>query len=450
MAIQLMSNVKIITSGIAPTTVNLLPGQAAFGKLTADGKYHLFGNTGEGGGAGKVVDIVLDTYASLSVITFDDALKAGNTTKLSAIFQDDGGNTKVTISSAGVEVAEGGKLTIGGKDMFYAGLASVPEDDAAKMRSLLNVYSKAEVDGLVAGTFHFKGCKESFSALPTEGNKPGDVWNIKTAGGTDIHGNAIKAGDNVVYVDAHGDDPAGWDSLSGVVDLSAYYTSEQVDNLLASYAKSADVYTKTAADDKFLSKTDASATYAEKTSVYTKSDVDEAHSTMNASITAAKNQADKGVADAAAAATAAANAKSAADAAQADATQALADAAAAKTQADKGVADAAAASTAAGKAQTKADEAAAAAATNASEITKSNARIKKLEDNEAGYQTAADVTKTLTDGHYVADANYVHTDNNYNAAAVAKVEKLVINGDGSKVLKDDGSYDTLELTVVSI
>lgn len=409
MAIQLMSNVKIITSGIAPTTANLLPGQAAFGKLTTDGKYHLYGNTGEGGGAGKVVDIVLDTYASLSAISFDDALKAGNTTQLSAIFQDNGGNTKVTISSAGVEVAEGGKLTIGGQDMFYAGLASVSDTDATKMRNLLSVYSKAEVDGLVAGTFHFKGCKNAFTDLPTEGNKPGDVWNIKTAGGTDIHGNTIKAGDNVVYVDAHGDDPAGWDSLSGVVDLSAYYTSEQVDGLLASYAKSAEVYTKTAADDKFLSKTDADTTYAKKTDVYTKEEVNKAHSTMNTNITAAK------------------------------------------TQADKGVADAAAASTAAGKAQTKADEAAAAAATNAGEITKSNARIKTLED--AGYQTAADVTKTLTDGHYVVDADYVHTDNNYDAAAVANVAKaanLVTDGDGSKVLKDDGSYDTLELTVVSI
>lgn len=450
MAIQLMSNVKIITSGIAPTTANLLPGQAAFGKITTDGKYHLFGNTGEGGGAGKVVDIVLDTYASLSAISFDDALKAGNTTKLSAIFQDAEGNSKVTISSAGVDVAEGGKITIGGKNMFYAGLASVSEDDAAKMRGLLSVYSKAEVDGMVAGAFHFKGDVEAFANLPTNA-KAGDVYVVKTAGGTDIHGIKVNANDSVAYVDAHGDDPAGWIVLSGVFDLSAYYTSEQVDGLLTSYAKSADVYTKTAADDKFLSKTDADTTYAKKTAVYTKEEIDEAHSTMNASITAAKTQADKGVKDAATAATAAATAKSAADAAQTDATQAIADAAAAKTQADKGVADAAAASTAAGKAQTKADEAAAAAATNAGEITKSNARIKTLED--AGYQTAADVTKTLTDGNYVKDANYVHTDNNYNAAAVAsvaKAEKLVVDGDGSKVLKDDGSYDTLELTVVSI
>lgn len=408
MAIQLMSNVKIITSGIAPTTANLLPGQAAFGKLTTDGKYHLFGNIGEGGGAGKVVDIVLDTYASLSAISFDDALKAGNTTKLSAIFQDAEGNTKVTISSAGVEVAEGGKLTIGGKDMFYAGLASVSEDDAAKMRGLLSVYSKAEVDGMVAGAFHFKGDVEAFANLPTDA-KAGDVYVVKTAGGTDIHGIKVNANDSVAYVDAHGDDPAGWIVLSGVFDLSAYYTSAQVDGLLADYAKSADVYTKTAADDKFLSKTDAGTTYAEKASVYAKEEVDAAHSTMNTNITAAKNQA------------------------------------------DKGVADAAAASTAAGKAQTKADEAAAAATTNAGEIAKSNARIKTLED--AGYQTAADVTKTLTDGHYVADADYVHTDNNYDAAAVANVAKaasLVVDGDGSKVLKNDGSYDTLELTVVSI
>ena len=52
MAIQLLSNVKIITSGQMPTPDNLQPGEAAFGKLTSDGKYHLFGNSD-----GEVVDI---------------------------------------------------------------------------------------------------------------------------------------------------------------------------------------------------------------------------------------------------------------------------------------------------------------------------------------------------------------------------------------------------------
>ena len=88
MSIQLLSNVKIITSGNVPTTANLLPGQAAFGKINSDGKYHLFGNTGEGGdGIGKVVDIVLDTYSAISAANLETVLTSGNTTKLNIVFK---------------------------------------------------------------------------------------------------------------------------------------------------------------------------------------------------------------------------------------------------------------------------------------------------------------------------------------------------------------------------
>lgn len=263
--VQLLSNVKIITSGVMPTTANLLPGQAAFGKINSDGKYHLFGNTGEGGDAGKVVDIVLDTYSGISAYTLEEVLAQGNTSKLNVVFTDEGGTTKVTIGPAGVvmgetSVKEDG-IKVAGKDVLSAALTTVSDDDAATMRGLLKVYSKTEIDGMLAGVYHIKGSVDAFTNLPTNA-KVGDVYNIKTAGGTDIHGTPIKAGDNVVYVASNGDDPAGWDVLSGVVDLSAYYTSAQVDGLLADYAKSADVYTKTAANDKFLAKTDAETTYA--------------------------------------------------------------------------------------------------------------------------------------------------------------------------------------------
>lgn len=369
MAIQLMSNVKIITSGAKPTTATLLPGQAAFGKLTEDSKYHLFGNTGEGGGAGKVVDIVLDTYSALDAATLETVLTSGNTTKLNIVFQNEEGVTKVTIGNTGITMGTTTMTEAGFKDNGAAVLSGNPQlvvsdTEAATMRGFLKVYSKAEVDGMVAGAFHIKGSVAA-NALPTEGMKAGDVYNItaNTTGVTDIHGQTMKVGDNVVYVNANGDDPAGWDILSGVVDLSGYYTSAQIDNLLKGYV------TTTALDTKV--------------------------GELNTAIADAK----KAGTDAAAAAQ---TAQAAAEAAQADATA------------------------------------------NAGEIT-------KLKD--AGYQTAADVTKTLTDGHYVADENYVHTDNNYDAAAVAnvaKAAKLVVNGDGTKVLKDDGSYDTIELSVVSI
>lgn len=346
MAIQLMSNVKIITSGVIPTVANLLPGQAAFGKLTADGKYHLFGNTGEGGGSGKVVDIVLDTYAALDAATLQSVLTSGNKSTLDIQFTETAdGEALVTIGKAGLTagtttVTKDG-FTDNGKIVLSANPALVvSEADAATMRGFLSVYSKAEIDAKVASVMHIKGSVEAFANLP-ESPAVGDVYNIKTAGGTDIHGDAVKAGDNVVYVAANGDDPAGWDILSGVVDLTSYYTKDQVDAELAKKADAATTYNKTEVD---------------------------------AAVKVAKD---------------------AADAAQAG-------------------------------------------------VDAINAK---------GYQTAADVTKTLTDGHYVADADYVHTDNNYDATAVAnvaKAAKLVIDGDGTKVLKNDGSYDTISITVAEI
>lgn len=404
MAIQLMSNVKIITSGIAPTTANLLAGQAAFGKITSDGKYHLYGNTGEGGGAGKVVDIVADTLEALSEIpNLQTVLTTGNSSTLDILFKETAeGKTLLTVGKGGV-VAGTTKLT---KDGFVDNgkvvLSANPNlvvsaEDAAQMRTFLSVYSKADVDGMVAGAFHVKGCCDA-KGLPTDA-KVGDVWNITantaTPKVTDINGKVLVAGDNVVWVGADGDiHEAGWDALSGVVDLSSYYTKDEINGLLATYAKSADVYTKT--------------------------DIDGKVDTINAAVTKA----------------------------QGDATAAGTAAAAAQTQADKGVADAATAKQAADTAQAAAKAAQADATTANTEISKTNARVKTLED--AGYQTAADVTGILTAGHYVSDKNYVHTDNNYTTPEKNKVAKLVIDGDGTKVLKNDGSYDTIELSVVSI
>ena len=89
MAIQLLSNVKIITSGQMPTPDNLQPGEAAFGKLTSDGKYHLFGNSD-----GEVVDIILSTLEGMSPGTSDlqQVLENGNTTDLSIEFNSDNNN----------------------------------------------------------------------------------------------------------------------------------------------------------------------------------------------------------------------------------------------------------------------------------------------------------------------------------------------------------------------
>lgn len=93
---------------------------------------------------------------------------------------------------------------------------------------------REDVDGIkndMVKVFSYQGSMNTYSDLisTTDDYEPalGHVWNIKTAGGSDAHGNAIKAGDNVVY------NGTGWDVLSGIVDLSAYATISYVDSAVA-------------------------------------------------------------------------------------------------------------------------------------------------------------------------------------------------------------------------
>lgn len=77
---------------------------------------------------------------------------------------------------------------------------------------ITDAYTKEQVDGLVSSALHYKGSKDTYDDLPTEGNTVGDVWNIVTADAT--HG--VNAGDNVAW------NGESWDVLAGTVDLSAY------------------------------------------------------------------------------------------------------------------------------------------------------------------------------------------------------------------------------------
>lgn len=74
----------------------------------------------------------------------------------------------------------------------------------------------------------YRGSVASFSALPTSGQSVGDMYNIKTAGGTDANGTAIRAGDNVVW------NGSGWDDQAGTVDLSNYYTKGEMNGAVVS------------------------------------------------------------------------------------------------------------------------------------------------------------------------------------------------------------------------
>lgn len=72
-------------------------------------------------------------------------------------------------------------------------------------------YTKTEVNALVASTYKAKGSKANYASLPTTDNTEGDVWNL------------IDTGENYVWVlDLNNTGVAGWDKLSGVVDLTGY------------------------------------------------------------------------------------------------------------------------------------------------------------------------------------------------------------------------------------
>lgn len=75
----------------------------------------------------------------------------------------------------------------------------------------------------LSSVMHYKGSVATYDDLPTTDLTVGDVYNV------------IDTGANYAW------NGSGWDELSGIVDLSAYYTSAQVDTLLAAKANSSDL-----------------------------------------------------------------------------------------------------------------------------------------------------------------------------------------------------------------
>ena len=135
--------------------------------------------------------------------------------------------------------------TVGGKADKATTLAGYGITDA---------YTKTQVDGMVAGTFHFRGEKSAYDQLPANA-KEGDVWQV-------------------------GDREYAWDGDSWVelgfnVDLSAYAKSADVANTYATKtevnkkANSADVYTKTEVNTELAKKAAASDVTALTTRVGT-------------------------------------------------------------------------------------------------------------------------------------------------------------------------------------
>lgn len=78
---------------------------------------------------------------------------------------------------------------------------------------ITDAYTKSETDAKLTSAMVARGSVETFAELPTEGNRPGDVYNIIS--GDDERG--ILPGTNVVWKEG-----GGWDALGGFVDTSSF------------------------------------------------------------------------------------------------------------------------------------------------------------------------------------------------------------------------------------
>ena len=120
-----------------------------------------------------------------------------------------------------------------------------------------DAYTKTEVDGMVAGTFHFRGSKNSLAELNAlTGMKEGDVYQV---------------GDKEYAYNG-----TAWVELGFNIDLSAYATTAAV---AESYATKQSV-------------TDGLAAKADSSNVYTKNEIDGKVTTINNNINAKANSAD--------------------------------------------------------------------------------------------------------------------------------------------------------------
>ena len=88
------------------------------------------------------------------------------------------------------------------------------------------------IEAKLTSVLHYKGSC-AWADLPASA-EVGDVWNISSLpaeGATDIRGNAVHVGDNVIYI-VDGE-TKGWDVSTGLIDLTGYYTKTETEGLIS-------------------------------------------------------------------------------------------------------------------------------------------------------------------------------------------------------------------------
>lgn len=109
---------------------------------------------------------------------------------------------------------------------------------------ITDAYTKTEVDAKVSSVYKYKGSVANETALPTEGQVVGDVYNLEDTGM------------NVAWTGE------GWDNLGSVIDLTPYLTKKDAGNTYAAKATTLegygiiDAYTKTEVDTELDKKVD--------------------------------------------------------------------------------------------------------------------------------------------------------------------------------------------------
>ena len=183
--------------------------------FATDTKKIIMNNAEYGGDSNKKVsDVALNANANGIVITYTDST---STTLLLG---------KATVTADGLMSKED-KTKLDSLDPTASGsiINSLESDKTdAALSAAQGKALKTLIDDLkasVAAALDYKGTKDTYDALPTEGNKKGDVWNVVAAHGT------TPAGTNYAW------DGTQWDPLGGTVDLSGYYTKTQVDDAIS-------------------------------------------------------------------------------------------------------------------------------------------------------------------------------------------------------------------------
>ena len=129
-------------------------------------------------------------------------------------------------------IATGAQVNVIESVSIKGGAAGTISSDTKVLTLDLDSYAKKDD---VSAALIYRGSVDTFAELPASGMSNGDVYNVKIAGGTDRYGTAVKAGDNVVYVeDKITPANSGWDVQGGTTDLSGYVETETGKTLIYS------------------------------------------------------------------------------------------------------------------------------------------------------------------------------------------------------------------------